>query len=95
MGAIAYRDLSGVAHGGLSGLIGRLDELASADGSTLIGPAADASGRLPHLAASLTAYASASERRIRLFGWDATKWVAWRLPSLEVIREVFDEHLAD
>lgn len=95
MGAIAYRDLSGVAHGGLSGLIGRLDELASADGSTLMGPAADASGRLPHLAASLTAYASASERRIRLFGWDATKWVAWRLPSLEVMREVFDEHLAD
>jgi hypothetical protein len=92
MGAIAYRDLSCVAHGGLSGLIGRLDELASTDGSTLMGPAADASGRLPHLAASLTAYASASERRIRLFGWDPTKW---RLPSLEVIREVFDEPTAE
>jgi hypothetical protein len=95
MGAIAYRDLSGVAHGGLSGLIGRLDEITSVDDSTLMGPAADASGRLPHLAASLTAYASASERRIRLFGWDATKWIAWRLPSLDVIREVFDEQMAD
>ena len=72
MGAIAYRDLSGVAHGGLSGLIGRLDEVASGDGSALMGPA-DASSRLPSLAAALTAYAWASERRISLFGWDATK----------------------
>jgi hypothetical protein len=36
MGSIAYRDLSGVAHGGLGGLIGRLDEIASADDSTLM-----------------------------------------------------------
>ena len=88
-GAMAYRDLSGVAHGGMSSLLNRMEEVAAGPGRSLMKPTEDVGSHLASLAVTLLAFTRANETRIRLFGWDATKWVTWRLERRDVMRQLF------
>jgi hypothetical protein len=88
-GAMAYRDLSGVSHGGMSSLLHRMDEVAAIPGRALMKPTEDVGSHLASLAVAVLAFTRANETRIQLFGWDATKWVAWRLENRDVMRRLF------
>jgi hypothetical protein len=91
-GAIAYRNLSGVAHGGLSSLLYRMEPAEAADarsGSTLMKPAEEMGSQLSFLAVALNAYSDAQRRRIALFGWDATSWNAWLVTTAQAMRELY------
>ena len=89
-GAMAYRDLSGVAHGGLSSMLHRMETVSTMPGRSLMKPTEDVGGHLSSLAFALLAFTRANEARIRLFGWDATKWVTWRRESRNVMRQLFN-----
>jgi hypothetical protein len=89
-GAMAYRDLSGVAHGGMSSLLHRMEQVAAVPGHSLMKPTEDVGSHLGTLAFTLIAFTRANEARIRLFGWDATKWIAWRKGSRDTMRQLFD-----
>ena len=69
MGTIAYRDLSAVAHGGMSSLLDRMERVDSRGGTTLMGPGGPAS-HVASLGVVLIAFIDAQEKRIRLYGWD-------------------------
>ena len=50
----------------------------------------DVGSHLASLAVTLLAFTRANEARIRLFGWDATKWATWRAENRHVMRQLFE-----
>jgi hypothetical protein len=88
MGTIAYRDLSGVVHGGLSSLLSRMVPVHSAGGKTLMEPD-DASNHLPSLGAAFVAYKKANEKRIHLYRWQAAQWIQWQESIRGTMRALF------
>lgn len=79
-GAIAYRDLSSVAHGGVSGMIGRMQAVDATSGSpgvSLMQPVEDVSIVVVPIAIAMLSFRRAMERRIVLYGWPLDHWVAW------------------
>jgi hypothetical protein len=89
-GAMAYRDLSGVAHGGMSSILHRMEKVSAVPGRSLMKPTEDVGSHLASLAVTLLAFTRANEARIRLFGWDATTWLTWRVENRDVMRHLFD-----
>jgi hypothetical protein len=88
-GAMAYRDLSGIAHGGISSVINRMEEVESRPSSVLMKPREDVGNHLVSLAAALLEFGKANDARIALFGWDPVKWLAWRIETRDLMRQMF------
>jgi hypothetical protein len=88
-GAMAYRDLSGIAHGGISSVINRMEEVESRPSAVLMKPKEDVGNHLVSLVAALLEFGKANDARIALFGWDPVKWLAWRIETRDLMREMF------
>lgn len=87
-GTIAYRDLSAVAHGGLSSVLYRMETVEVRAGSAVMAPG-DAVSALPFLAVALRALGIANDRRIQLFGWDRRHWIDWRRDAATAMKVIF------
>lgn len=88
-GVMAYRDLSGVSHGGMSSLLSRMEEVTKVPGRTLMKPTDDVGSHLFSLAFTLLAFTRANEARIRLFGWNGARWLAWRTETRDIVAQLF------
>lgn len=88
-GAMAYRHLSGIAHGGISSVINRMEEVESRPSSLLMQPKEVVGNHLVSLAAALLEFGKANDARIALYGWDPVKWLAWRIETRDLMREMF------
>ena len=88
MGRLAYNDLSAVAHGTLSGLVGRLeevDQMTTVRGVKLMTPSVNMPNLRNAIAISLLSYREATDRRMSLYGWDMTYWNAWKTESARLM----------
>ena len=86
-GASAYRNLSGVTHGGLSSVLHRMEPVEA--GSTIMRPTQDLGQQLVYLAAALDGLSDAQRRRATLFGWDPSIIHAWIVRSAPLLLRIF------
>jgi hypothetical protein len=87
MGTIAYRDLSAVAHAGMSSLLDRMETVQSRGDLRLMGPG-DPSSHIASMAVALLSFTGAQEARTKLYGWNPDEWVEWRRPLKHLMREI-------
>lgn len=88
MGRIAYNDLSAVAHGTLFGMASRLEEVGripTMEGVVLAAPSLKMPLLRNLIAVALHSYREATDRRMKLYGWDMTDWNAWKKESARVL----------
>lgn len=89
MGRLAYNDLSAVAHGTLFGMASRLEEVGripSMEGVMLATPSLSMPSLRNSIAVTLLSYREATDRRMKLYGWDMTDWNAWKKESALALR---------
>jgi hypothetical protein len=87
MGNVVYMELSALSHGGVSSLLSRMTPIAASTGSTWMSPGGEAE-QLPILATVLPSTRKANGRRLKLFGWDAERWNAWRRWAAPSLRQL-------
>jgi hypothetical protein len=87
---IVYRDLSQVAHGTLTALIDRTEEVADLAGTSLRGPG-DATRYTMSYVTTLLCFVRAHTRRIRLYGWNRGPWNAWLAEARPAIAALADQ----
>lgn len=88
MGRIAYNDLSAVAHGTLFGMTSRLEKVGripTMEGVVLATTNLNMSSLRNLIAVALRSYREATDRRMKLYGWDMTDWNAWKKESARVL----------
>jgi hypothetical protein len=88
MGRVAYHDLSAVAHGTLTGVMSRLDQVARSttmEGVALAAPSVKMPALRNAIAIALLSYRGATDRRMELYGWDMALWNKWKRESAMVL----------
>jgi hypothetical protein len=87
-GRLAYNDLSAVAHGTLFGMASRLRKVGrfpTMEGVMVAGPSLQMASLRNSIAVALLSYRMATNRRMDLYGWDKTDWIAWEKEAAMVL----------